>query len=75
MPYLYNIISTKLPRYLYELITALQRSHRCPDRFQTFRCSTTFSQNSFSLFTITKWNKLDLILKILIPMQCSVKGF
>ena len=40
MSYLYKIISTKLPPYLYELIPSLQRSHRYPSCFQTFRCRT-----------------------------------
>ena len=37
MSYLYKIASTKLPTYLYELIPALQRSHRYPGCFITFR--------------------------------------
>ena len=37
MSYLYKIISTNLPPYLYELISPLQRSHRYPGCFQTFR--------------------------------------
>ena len=59
MSYLYKIISTKLPPYLYELIPPLQRSHRYPGCFQAFRCRTTFFQNSFLPFTITEWNNLD----------------
>ena len=58
MSYLYKIISRKLPRYLYELIPPLQRSHRYPSCFQTFRCRTTFFQNSCLPFAITEWNKL-----------------
>ena len=75
MSYLYKIISTKLPPYLYELIPPLQRSNRYPSCCQTFRCKTTFFQNSFLPFAITEWNKLDSDLKIFIPMQCSVKSF
>ena len=56
MSYLYKIISTKLPPYLYELIPPLQRPHRYPGCFQTFRCRTTFFQNWFLPFTITEWN-------------------
>ena len=63
MSYLYKIISTKLPPYLYELIPPLQRSHRYPGCFQTFRFRTTFFQNSFLPFTITEWNKLDSDMK------------
>ena len=40
MSYLYKIISTKLPPYLYELIHPLQRSHRYPGCFKTLRCRT-----------------------------------
>ena len=63
MPYLYKTISTKLPPYLYELIPPLRRSHRYPSSFQTFRCRTTFFQNSFLPFAITEWNKLDSDIK------------
>ena len=63
MSYLYKIISTKLPLYLYELIPPLERSHRYPSCFQTFRCRTTFFQNSFLPFAITEWNKLDSDIK------------
>ena len=58
MSYLYNIISTNLPPYLYELIPPLQKSHRYPSCFQTFRRRTAFFQNSFLPFAITEWNKL-----------------
>ena len=63
MSNLNKIISTKLPPYLYELIPLLQSSHRYPSCFQTFRCRTTFFQNSFLLFAITEWNKLDSDIK------------
>ena len=59
MSYLYKVISAKLPPYLYELFPLLQMSHRYPGCFQTFRCRTTFFQNSFLPFTITEWDKLD----------------
>ena len=54
MSYLYKIISTNLPPYLYELILPLQRLHRYPGCFQTLRCRTTFFQNSFLPVTITE---------------------
>ena len=75
MSYLYKIISTKLPPYLYELIPPLQRSHRYPGCFQTFRCRTTFFQNLFLPLSLLNGINWILILKILIPMQCSVKSF
>ena len=48
---------------MYELIPPLQRSHRYPSCFQTFRCRTTFFRNSFLPFAITEWNKLDSDIK------------
>ena len=63
MSYFYEIISTKLPPYLYELIPPLERSHRYSDCFQTLHCRTTFFLNSLLPFTITEWNKLDTIIK------------
>ena len=63
MSYLHKIISPKLPPYLYELIPPLQRSQRYPGCFQTSRCRTTLFQNSFLLFPITEWNKLDTDIK------------
>ena len=60
---MYKIISTKLRPYLYELIPPLQMSRRYPTCFQTFRRRTTFLENSFLRFTITKWNKLDSDIK------------
>ena len=63
MSYLYNVISTKLPPYLYELIPPLQRSHRYLGWFQIFRCRTTLFQNSFLPFSIIEWNKLDSDIK------------
>ena len=75
MSYLYKIISTKLPPYLYELISPLQRSHRYPSCFQTFRCRTTFSEIRFYHLLLLNRINWILILKILIPTQCSVKSF
>ena len=63
MSYLYKIISTKLPPYLYELVPPQQRSHRYPSCFQIFRCRTTFFRNSFLPFAITEWNELDSDIK------------
>ena len=63
MSYLYKTISTKVPPYLYELIPPIQRSHRYPSCFQTFRCKTTFFQSSCLPFAITESNKLDSDIK------------
>ena len=50
MSYLYKIVSTKFPPYLYDLIPPLQRSHRYPACFETLRCRTELFRNSF--FTV-----------------------
>ena len=63
MLYLYKIISTKSPPYLYELILPLQRSHRYSGCFKAFRCRTELSRNSFLPFTVNEWNKLDSDIK------------
>ena len=63
MSYLHKIISTKLPLYLDELIPYLQRWHRYPGCFHTFRFMATFFQNSFLPFTLNEWNKLDSDIK------------
>ena len=57
--YLYKIISTKSPPYLYELIPPFQRSYRCPGCFKTSRCRTDILRKSFLPFTVNEWNKLD----------------
>ena len=58
--YLYKIASTKIPPYLSEILPLLQRSQRNPECFKPLRCSTELFQNSFLLFTISEWNKLNL---------------
>ena len=54
MSYLYKIVSTKFPPYLYDLIPPLQRSHRYPGCFKTFRCRTELFRNSFLPFTVNE---------------------
>ena len=63
MSYLYEIISTKLPPYLYELIPPLQWSHPYPGCFKALRCRTELSRKSFLSFTVNEWNKLDFDIK------------
>ena len=63
MYYLYNIISTKSPPYVYEIIPPLHRSHRYPGCFKTLRCRTELFRNSFLPFTVNEWNKLDSDIK------------
>ena len=59
MSYLYKIISTKSPSYLYELIPLLQMSHRYPGCFKTLRCRIEHFRNLFLPFTVNEWKKLD----------------
>ena len=63
MSYLYKIILTKSPPYLYELIPPIQRSHHYPGCFKTLCCRTELFRNSFLPFTVNKWNKLDSDIK------------
>ena len=63
MSYIYKIISTKSPPYLYELILSLQRSHLYPGCFKTLHCRTELFWNSFLPFTVNEWNKLGSDIK------------
>ena len=63
MSYLYKIISTNSPPYLYDLIPSLQRSHCYPGYFKTLRCRTELFRNSFLPFTVNEWNILDSDIK------------
>ena len=60
MYYLYKIISTKLPPYLYELIPPFQRSHLYTSCFKRLHCRTELFRSLFLPFTVNEWNKLDL---------------
>ena len=75
MSYLYKIISTKLPPYLYELIPPLQRSHRTLVVFKLCVVRLHFSKIRFYRLPLLNGINWILILKVLISMQCSVKSF
>ena len=75
MSYLYQVISTKSPPYLYELIPPLQRSHHYPGCFKTLRCRTELFRNFFLPFTVNEWNKLDSDIKKNVFTQFSTKSF
>ena len=62
--YLHEIVSVKMPPYLYEIIPPLQRSQHNPGCFKPLRCQTELFQNSFLPFTISEWNILDPTLEI-----------
>ena len=75
MSCLYKIISTKLPPYLYELIPPY-KGHI--DTLVAFKLSVVglhFSKICFYHLLLLNGINWILILKILIPMQCSVKSF
>ena len=58
--YLYKVISSKRPSYLYDMLPPLQRSQRNQGFFQPLLCRTEIFKNSFLPYTINEWNKLDL---------------
>ena len=63
MSYFNEIISTKSPPYLFELMGPLQKLHHYLGCFKTLRCRTELFRNSFSPFTVNEWNKLDSDIK------------
>ena len=57
--YLYKIVNTKQPAYFYDLIPPFQRSsHNKGCIYEPF-CRTVSFKNSFLLYAIKEWNKLD----------------
>ena len=57
--YLYKIVSTKQPAYLYDLIPPFQRSTRNRGCIYEPFCRTISFKNSFLPYAIKEWNKLD----------------
>ena len=57
--YLYKVISSKRPSYLYDMLPPLQRSQRNQGFFHPLLCRTEIFKNSFLPYTINEWNKLD----------------
>ena len=57
--YLHKVLLTKLPVYLYELISPIINSHRNPGCDRALYCRTDLFRNSFLPFSINEWNKLD----------------
>ena len=52
--YLYKVISSKRPFYLYDMLPPLQRSQRNQGFFQPLLCRTEIFKNSFLLYTINE---------------------
>ena len=57
--YLYKIVNTKQPAYLYDLIPPFQRSSRNKGCIYEPFCRTVSFKNSFLPYAIKEWNKLD----------------
>ena len=58
--YLYKIVNTKQPVYLYDLIPPFQRSSRNKILFSIKPfCRTVSFKNSLLPYAIKQWNKLD----------------
>ena len=57
--YLYKIVNTKQPAYLYDLIPPFQRSSRNKGCIYEPFCRTMSFKNSFLPYAIKEWNKLD----------------
>ena len=57
--YLYKIVNTKQPAYLYDLIPPFQRSSRNKGCIYEPFCRTVSFKNSFLPYATKEWNKLD----------------
>ena len=57
--YLYKIVNTKQPVYLYDLIPPFQRSSRNKGCIYEPFCRTVSFKISFLRYLIKEWNKLD----------------
>ena len=57
--YLHRVLPTKLPTYLYELISPVLNSHCNPNCYRALYCRPDLFWNSFLPSSINEWNKLD----------------
>ena len=57
--YLYKVIPSKRPSYLYDMLPPSQRSQRNQGFFQPLLSRTEILKNSFIPYAINEWNKLD----------------
>ena len=73
--YVYKIINTKQPAYLYDLIPPFQRSSRNKGRIYKPFCRTVSFKNCFLPYAIKEWNKLDSEIRNLKHMLPFVKCF
>ena len=73
--YLYKIVNTKQPAYLYDLIPPFQRSSRNKGCIYEPFCRTVSFKNYFLRYAIKQWNKLDSEIKMLKHMLPFEKYF
>ena len=73
MSYLFKIILTKSPHYLYELVPPLQRSHRYPGCFKLCVVGLNFTVTHFYRLLLMNVINWALILRTLTLMQFSAK--
>ena len=73
MSYLFKIILTKWPPYLYELVPPLQRSHRYPGCFKLCVVGLNFTVTHFYRLLLMNVINWALILRTLTLMQFSAK--
>ena len=57
--FLYKALSSKVPKYIYELIPPARQSYRNLNSFTAFCCRTEYFKNSLFQYVIIYWNKLD----------------
>ena len=55
----YEVVSTKLPAYIYDFIAPVRQSQRHSNSFNFFSCRTEYFKNSFFPYVIGEWNKLN----------------
>ena len=63
---LYKVFKTQSPRYLFEVIPTAKRAYitRNNDKLPHFKVKHNYFKNYFFPSTVTKWNKLDLNIRI-----------
>ena len=55
----YEVVSTKRPAYIYDIIPPVSQSLRHPYTFNSISCRTEYFKNSFFPCVIGEWNKLN----------------
>ena len=57
--YLYKVISSNRPSYLYDMLPPIQRSQQKQGSFQSLLCQAEIFKNYFLPYTVNNSNKLD----------------